>query len=70
MPPPKLSVGTIDMDLIMIHPHFRTEHWKNKQWISVSMQPFKTRPFHYDCIQFVKSFALFSVIGIIVHMLA
>lgn len=54
----------------MIHPHFRTECSKNIQTISVLMQTLKTHPFHYYCVLFVKSFALFSVIEIIMHMLA
>lgn len=64
MPPSKLNVGRIDRNLIIIHPHFRTEYSK------ISMQTLKTHLFHYYCILFVKSFALFSVIKIIVHLLA
>lgn len=68
MPPSKLNVGTIVLNLIMIHSHFRTDYSKNS--VAESVQTVKPHPFHYYCRWFVNSFALLSVTEIIMHMLA
>lgn len=47
MPPSKLNVGTIDLNLIMIHAHFRTDYSKNS--VAESVQTVKPHPFHYYC---------------------
>lgn len=46
MHPSKLNVGTIDLNLIMIHSYFRTDYSKN---IVLLNQTVKTQPFHYCC---------------------